>query len=300
MESSFRRRVIEKIRQKGSLVCVGLDPDPSAPQFPPEYRERAHAKLEFGKALVDAVHDLVPAVKPNTRFYDPGEWQDLRALVRYAHAKDLEVIGDCKENDIGTTMARAYQRQFETFEWDAITVNAYLGRDGIVGPAGQDIYAEWFQRGKGLFVLVKTSNPSSADLQDRRIPTGTNAGTDKEADIPVFQHVARAVERWSAPYDFSIGAVVGATHPGELALLRDELSGIILAPGYGAQGGTADAITGAVTGDRYCLVNSSRGIMYAHARRFRDKYKAGQFPEAARAEVEFMNADLARALSNAS
>ncbi|GAB4319128.1 MAG: orotidine-5'-phosphate decarboxylase [Promethearchaeota archaeon] len=292
--TNFKSRVVEKILQKGTVACVGLDPDVNAPGFPSFLRERRHAKLEFARAILDEIHDLVPAVKPNTRFFSPDEAGDLRELVRRAHALDLEVVGDCKENDVGSTVARAYESHFEWFGFDAITVNPYFGHDGVVGEVDDpehDLFGPWATRGKGLFVLVKTSNPGSAEFQD--LPVVPPGGGDP---LPLYLVVAREVERWSARYDHAIGAVVGATHPGQLAVLRAELGGLILAPGYGAQGATAADLASATDGERFCLVNSSRAVMYAHARRFQGQFREEDFAKAARAEVERMREQLASLL----
>ncbi|MHA1731735.1 MAG: orotidine-5'-phosphate decarboxylase [Promethearchaeota archaeon] len=286
---NFRSRLEEKTRQKRSIVCVGLDPDLEAPQFPAFLREGGHPKLEFAKQLIDAVADLVPVLKPNTRFYEPSEWNELRDIVKYAHKHDLEVIGDCKENDIGSTMGRAYSRQFGTFGFDAITVNGYLGSDGVIGTAGEPIFRPWFQRGKGLFVLVKTSNSSSSQVQDLQVmgPAG---------ERPLYATVAELVEQWSSEYEHVIGGVVGATHPRELTDLRELLSGFILIPGFGAQGATAADIGSALSSGKPCIVNSSRGIMYAHARRFKGKFNEEEFAQASREEVLIMRDELGKYL----
>ena len=282
---NFKDRLIEKIEYKHSIVCVGIDPDIDASQFPPEIRDHSiRPKENFAWRIIDAVHDIVPCIKINTRFFMPDEHDQLQSIVDHAHRNGLLVIGDCKQNDIGSTMAMAYKNEFGYYDWDAITVNGYFGSDGI---SGSGIFNEWHEKGKGLFVLIKTSNKSSSEFQD----------------IPIFKDIfpveyifnyikmAELVEKWSSMHGHSIGGVVGATHPDQIEEVSKIMNGILLLPGYGAQGGDANALDKLANG-KYCIVNSSRGIMYAHDRRFKDKYTVAKFEQAARAEVEFMNEDL--------
>lgn len=289
---NFRERLIEKIKQKQSVVCMGIDPDYGSPQFPRFLTEKREPKLEFAKMLIDKVADLIPVIKPNTRFYSIDESEQLKEIVKYAHKHDLEVIGDCKENDIGNTMVKAYQKQFGYFNWDAITVNGYFGTDGIIGNEKNPIFNKWFEKGKGLFVLVKTSNPSSKQIQNIR--TGYFDPLLFTRGILVWERVAELVEQCGKDYDHVIGAVIGATHPEDIPIARELLSGIILLPGYKAQGGKAEDIKDAVKGDKWCIVNSSRGIMYAYDRRFKGKFTQEEFVKASCAEVEFMKDDINR------
>lgn len=297
---NFRERLIEKIRQKRSAVCVGLDPDTAVDQFPPRNLFGFYPKLEFAKAIIDEVADLVPVIKPNTRFYLVEEYRQLEGIVKYAHKKDLEVIADVKANDIGNTMARAYEKEFGYFDFDAITVNGYLGTDGITGNEKNPIFKKWFERGKGLFVLVKTSNPSSSQLQDVDLQETRPVPQKRRIDLhnKVFVHKkvwmkkAELVESCGNDYDHVIGGVVGATHPGDIPIARRLLSGVILLPGYGAQGGTGKDVKAAVRDGRWAIVNSSRGVMYAYARRFKGEFDVADFAKASRREVEFMNADI--------
>jgi len=292
---NFKERLIEKIKQKRSVVCVGIDPDIYTSQFPKFLLKKPRIKLEFAKMIIDSVADLVPIMKLNTRFYLPEEHDILDEIVKYAHKHDLEVIGDCKENDIGDTMAMAYKNQF-SFGFDAITVNGYFGRDGVIGNEKQPIFKDWYEKGKGLFVLIKTSNESSGDIQDltvnmiMELPT-TNHPMKKKK-LFVYEIMATRVEEWGKQYDHVIGGVVGATHPEQLKNIRPLMNGILLIPGYGAQGGTADAIAHGVGDGKYCIVNSSRGVMYAHDRRFKGQFTPEQFADASRKEVEFMNDDI--------
>lgn len=293
---NFRERLIEKIEQKKSIVCVGLDPNVNVPSFPSFLKEGPKPKLEFAKMILDEVADLVPVVKPNTRFYsmhpDDYEGDQLAEIVKYAHKQDLEVIADCKENDIGSTMANAYENQFK-FGYDAITVNSYLGSDGVIGDG---IFNKWFKDGKGLFLLVKTSNPSSVEFQDVKC-------LDIAGDIAVldwkrlfsndylknYHLMASLVELWSKEFDHVIGGVVGATQEEQLGEISQMMEGLLLIPGYGAQGGKAEALKHLQDG-RYCIVNSSRKVMYAYKRRFKGSFET--FATASRKEVEFMNKDL--------
>ncbi len=155
LPENFRLRLIEKIRQKQSVVCTGIDPNLRSDQFPLFLVDGENAKLEFAKMIIDEVYDLISVIKINTRFFSPNEWQQLKQIVSYAQDKDLEVIGDCKENDIGTTMSLAYDNQFGEFGFDAITINGYFGRDGVIGDEKATIFDKWYESGKGLFVLVK-------------------------------------------------------------------------------------------------------------------------------------------------
>jgi orotidine-5'-phosphate decarboxylase len=284
---NFRERLIEKITSKKSIVCIGLDPFLQDIQFPVFVRKLELPKLEFCKMIIDEVADLVAVVKPNSRFFMPEEYRQLQDIVKYAHSQDLEVIGDVKENDIGSTMAMGYIRHFEGFNYDAITINPYLGSDGVVGGG---IYDRWFKAGKGIFVLVKTSNSSSKELQDLDLGDPL-LGSEP---LKIYSVMASLVEGWSKEYDHTIGAVIGANYPEQMQYLRSVMNGIFLMPGYGAQGGTAEDVKYGIdiSQDKWCIVNSSRGIMYAWQRGFKDQYAEHEFAEAARREVEHMNKEI--------
>ncbi len=281
--NNFRLRLIEKIKQKKSIVCVGIDPDLNSPSFPKFLLNEKKPKLSFAKMLIDEIEGLISVIKPNTKFYQIDETEQLRGIVKYAHQKDLEVIGDCKENDIGNTMAMAYEKQFSGFNFDAITVNGYFGQDGIIGDAKTPIYKKWYEKGKGLFVLIKTSNQSSKEIQDLEI---------KAEKSYVYAKMANLVESWSKSYDFTIGGVAGATHSEHLKIIRDCISGILLIPGFGAQGGRPEDINQIIKKNKYCIVNSSRGVMYAYKRRFKDKFSEEDFAQASKEEVIYMNKEL--------
>jgi orotidine-5'-phosphate decarboxylase len=281
--SNFADRLRRQIFTKNTRVCVGLDPDPACfPKdllesygisgWPPEVvnedlLERVSVCIEeFNRRVIDAVLDYSATVKPQSAHYERFGYRGIRALaetVQYAQKKGLMVILDAKRNDIGSTAqkyARAYLgggrgEEFPAIPFDAITVNPYLGRDGI------NPFVEMCVRyGKGIFILVKTSNPSSGDLQDLRL---------KEGDIPLSQLVASLVASWSEPlkgtHGFSaIGAVVGATYPEDIKVLRELMPhSFFLMPGYGAQGGTAANLKYAFTSDGLgVLISSSRGVIY--------------------------------------
>lgn len=224
--------------------------------------------LEFNKGLIDALCTLVPAVKPQCAYYEMYGWPGVKALydtIAYAREKGMFVITDGKRNDIGTTMqayAAAHLGSVKVgescctpFGCDALTVNAYLGSDGITPLLDTCRDAD-----KGIFALVKTSNPSSGELQDRILEDGTT----------LYATVGRLCEKWgeSLPgkYGYSgVGAVVGATYPQQLRELRASLPHtFFLVPGYGAQGGGAKDVAPAFDGNGLgAVVNASRSILCA-------------------------------------
>ncbi|MCE9637341.1 MAG: orotidine-5'-phosphate decarboxylase [Planctomycetes bacterium] len=271
--NNFADRLSAAIHDKGSAVCVGIDPRMA--QLPAEFqpkrdtpREAAEAVARWAAALIDVVAPLVPVVKPQLAFFEAFGAPGFRAYhdtVIAARERGLLVIADAKRGDIGSTAEAYAEAHFDVIGADAMTVNPYLGRDSL------DPYARYLKNGKGLFVLVKTSNPGSSDLQDLW------AG-----DAPMHHHVARMVHSIGrdcvgASKQSAVGAVVGATHPSELVRLRQILPDApLLVPGYGAQGGTADDCAAAFLPDGTgAIVNSSRGITFAfrsgeHAKRFGD------------------------------
>lgn len=275
---SFAQRLAEEVVRKGNGVCVGIDPRfESLPEIlrkcenrhgQPDLATRAAAYSTFGKAIVDIVAPLVPVVKPQAAFFEqlgPAGMVALGDVIRHATQRGLIVILDGKRNDIGTTAeayADAYLGRGERSGWgsDSLTVSPYLGHDSLE-PFVQAAVA----RDAGIFVLVKTSNPGSGYLQDQLIGAGADRGT-------VYQHIADLVQKLNAPILSPcglgpVGAVVGATYPEQLAELRLRLdSSWILIPGYGAQGGTAkDVALGFRHDGLGALVNSSRGIIFAHS-----------------------------------
>lgn len=271
-------RLIKKIVETQNPTVAGLDPKLD---FIPDYiKENAYmeygktlegaaaALFEFNKGLIDALYDIVPAVKPQAAYYEMYGWHGVHALqktIEYAKSKGLFVITDGKRNDIGTTMT-AYAKAHlgitdiegesaEAFGSDALTVNAYLGTDGVKPVI--DVCKEY---DKGLFVLVKTSNPSSGELQDRIL----------DDNLTVYRTMGNMCESWGkelmGEYGYSgVGAVVGATYTKQLGELRKALPHtFFLVPGYGAQGGGAADVAPAFDENGLgAIINSSRGIMCA-------------------------------------
>lgn len=300
-------RLIRAIEEKKNPTVAGLDPKLS---FIPAYIKAqsfekfgatlagaADALLTFNKGLIDALCDVVPAVKPQCAYYEMYGWQGVKALyetIAYAKSKGLFVITDGKRNDIGTTM-EAYAaghlgktdvngESIAAFDADALTVNGYLGSDGI-RPLLQICKAE----DKGIFVLVKTSNPSSGELQDKIL-----------SDQTVYAEMGKMCEAWGADtcgeFGYSaVGAVVGATYPAQLAELRAALPHtFFLVPGYGAQGGGAQDIIGAFDKEaRGAVINSSRAIMCAYQK---GGFDEKDFAEAARLEAIRMRDEINSAL----
>ena len=300
----FSDRLDNAIKAKGNPICVGLDP--RFDQLPLSIRDAAikehghtaeavaQAFLTFNKAILDAVSDLVPVCKPQVAFYEEFGWQGMRAYadtIRYAKEKGLIVISDAKRGDIGAT-ALAYARahlgsenieiQNAGFDADALTVNPYLGRETL-----EPYLDVGIPSGRGIFVLVKTSNAGSGDLQDLQIFTDAmsqesavsaahaqrssgNTGS-RNGQKFVYEHVAALVDQLGKKYRgqkglTDVGAVVGATYPEEARRLRECMpETIFLIPGYGAQGGSAkDAAAGFRDDGRGAIINNSRGIIFAY------------------------------------
>lgn len=287
----FADRLIAAIQKKGSPICVGLDPRlGSIPDFIKTNATPAESIVKFNKAVIDAVHDLVPAVKPQFAFYLQHGAVGVQAFEEtcaYAAKKGLIVIADAKCNDIGST-AQAYAEAFlgdKPFNCDAVTVTPYLGYDGI-----KPFVEICKKKGKGIFVLVKTSNPSSGDLQDRMT----------EDHLRNYEVMAHLLESWGSDeigqngYS-SIGAVVGAPYPAEAKKLRALMPhGFFLVPGYGAQGGTAQDVKNSFNKDGMgALINSSRDIIFAWEK---EKTDPKDFAAAARNAVIKMKADLEKVL----
>jgi orotidine-5'-phosphate decarboxylase len=294
-------RLISKIKATQNPTVLGLDP--RLDYIPADLKEAAFelygktlegaadAILRFNKALIDAVYDIVPAVKPQAAFYEMYGWQGVRALaetIYYAQSKGMYVIVDGKRGDIGTTMeayadawlgaAEVEGVSFTSFGGDALTVNGYLGTDGI-----EPLIRVCQKQDKGIFVLVKTSNPSSGELQDMRI-----------AEKTVYETMASLCERWGASlpgaYGYSgVGAVVGATYPEQLTELRRKFPKLFfLVPGYGAQGGGGKSVAGAFDINGIgAIINASRSMMCAWK-----KAPGLSLAEATRAEAIRMKDDI--------
>lgn len=300
-------RLIRAIEEKKNPTVAGLDPKlsfipayikaQSFEKFGATLEGAADALLTFNKGLIDALCEVVPAVKPQCAYYEMYGWQGVKALyetIAYAKSKGLFVITDAKRNDIGTTM-EAYAaghlgktdvngESIAAFDADALTVNGYLGSDGI-RPLLQICKAE----DKGIFVLVKTSNPSSGELQDKIL-----------SDQTVYAEMGKMCEAWGADtcgeFGYSaVGAVVGATYPAQLAELRAALPHtFFLVPGYGVQGGGAQDIIGAFDKEaRGAVINSSRAIMCAYQK---GGFDEKDFAEAARLEAIRMRDEINSAL----
>jgi len=269
--------LIAAVAKTQNPTVVGLDP---ALDLVPEFIKRntyekygetlkgaAKAVLKFNKGIIDAVCDIVPAVKPQLAFYEALGAEGIKAFrktAEYAKKRGLYVIADAKRGDIGST-AKAYAdaylgkirvggNTYEPFPADALTVNPYIGSD-CVEPFADACKAN----GKGIFILVKTSNPSSGELQDKLID-----------GVPVYEIIGKMCERWGfgdTRYGYSgLGAVVGATYPEQLKELRRKMPNtFFLVPGYGAQGAGAADVAGAFGSNGLGgIVNSSRGIIAAY------------------------------------
>ncbi|HCW32689.1 MAG: orotidine 5'-phosphate decarboxylase, orotidine-5'-phosphate decarboxylase [Candidatus Peregrinibacteria bacterium GW2011_GWE2_39_6] len=305
IKSNFADRLIAAIKRKGNPICVGLDPRlKQIPKFIKEQQIKQYGEtkeaaarclLEFNKGIIDAVADLVPCVKPQIAFYEEYGFHGIWAFeetCRYAHDKELLVIADAKRNDIGSTAegyARAYLGEIELFgekisglNVDALTVTPYLGYDGV-----KPFVDSCCEYGKGIFVLLKTSNPSSGDLQDQLLDEKVAEGFGVNGRITTYELMAHLIESWGADligdsgYS-SIGAVVGATYPKQAEQIRKLLpQAIFLVPGYGAQGGGASDVKPCFDEDGLgAIVNSSRGIIFAYEKS--EIFSPESYAEAAR------------------
>lgn len=304
-------KLVEKIKKTGAPIVVGLDP---MMNFVPEHiKSKAFAEkgetLEgaaeaiwmYNKEIIDKTYDLIPAVKPQIAMYEQFGIPGLVAFqktVDYCKEKDLVVIGDIKRGDIGSTSA-AYATAHlgkvkvgnticQGFNEDFVTVNPYLGTDGV--KPFIDVCKE---ENKGLFILVKTSNPSSGEFQDRIID-----------GRPLYEHVGEKVAEWGASHmgdSYSyVGAVVGATYPEMGKVLRKVMpKAYILVPGYGAQGGQGKDLVHFFNEDGLgAIVNSSRGIIAAYQNEKYAQFGAQNFADASRQAVLDMIADIDQALQN--
>ncbi len=295
-------RLIEKIILMQNPTCVGLDTVLS--YLPEEMRREANSFetaaagiFRFNKDIVDSVCDIVPAVKIQAACYEMYGDAGMKCFadtVSYAKSKGLFVIADAKKNDIGNTAgfyAKAYLGETDlsttsarAADADFLTVNGYLGSDGIL-PFTEACKAN----DKGIFVLVKTSNPSSGEFQNVKLADGR----------AIYEYMGELVEKWGADtvgtYGYSaVGAVVGATHPEEAEILRQEREHtFFLIPGYGAQGGSARTLKGCFDGRGLGgIVNNSRGILCAYQKR------GGTYFAAAREAAIAMQKDLASTIGD--
>ena len=290
-------RLIEGIIKTQNPTCVGLDT--LFDYLPDEMKEGvttfegvAEKVLAFNKKIIDYIYDIVPSVKVQIAYYEIYGVAGMQAYyetLRYAAEKGLVVIADAKRNDIGSTAAcyakaflgesQVNEENLRAFPSDFVTVNGYLGSDGIL-----PFVEECEKHDKGIFVLVKTSNPSGAEIQNVILENG----------VPMYEYMGGLVEKWGqstiGKYGYSaVGAVVGATHPMEAARLREVLPHtFFLIPGYGAQGGKAEMLKSCFGKDGLGgVVNNSRGILCAY------KKNGGTYYEAAREACIAMQKDLA-------
>ena len=306
-------QLISKIKETNAPIVVGLDP---MLKYVPEYiRQQAYAEYgetlegvaeaiwQYNKGIVDAVYDLIPAVKPQVAMYEqfgiPGMIA-FKRTVDYCKEKGLVVIGDIKRGDIGSTSeayavghlgkVRIGDKSYAGFDEDFVTVNPYLGSDGV-----KPFTSICAGEKQGIFVLVKTSNPSSGEFQDRLID-----------GKPLYELVGEKVRDWGAECmpesgDYSyVGAVVGATYPEQGKLLRKVMPHtFILVPGYGAQGGKGSDLVHFFHEDGLgAIINSSRGIIAAYQQEKYAGYGEKGYADAARAAVIDMREDIASALRN--
>ena len=304
-------QLVANIKKTGAPIVVGLDP--MLNYIPEQVQQKAFAEYgetlegaaeaiwQFNKEIVDKTYDLIPAVKPQIAMYEQFGLPGLAAFkktVDYCKEKGLVVIGDIKRGDIGSTSAayavghigkvKVGSKTYAPFDEDFVTVNPYLGSDGV-NPF-LDVCKE---EKKGIFVLVKTSNPSSGEFQDQKID-----------GRPLYELVGEKVAAWGSEvmgdeYSY-VGAVVGATYPEMGKVLRKVMpKAYILVPGYGAQGGKGKDLVHFFNEDGLgAIVNSSRGIIAAYKQEQYAKIGAENFGDASRAAVETMVADIKGALEN--
>ncbi len=301
-------KLVKKIEQLSAPIVVGLDP---TLDFVPQhilqraYEEKgenltgaAEAIWQFNKGIIDATYDLIPAVKPQIAMYEQFGVEGLKAFqktVEYCKKKDLLVIGDIKRGDIGSTSA-AYAtghlgkvtiggKDYRGFDEDFVTLNPYMGSDAI-----KPFMEVCKEEKKGLFILVKTSNPSSGEFQDQLID-----------GRPLYELVGSKVAQWGEEHmgeSYSyVGAVVGATYPEMGKVLRALMpKAYILVPGYGAQGGKAEDLAAYFNKDGLgAIVNSSRGIIAAYKSKGYEKFGPEAYADASRQAVLDMREDLKKA-----
>ena len=307
-------QLVNNIKKLDAPIVVGLDP---MLDYVPEYIKKAafaeygetlegaaEAIWQYNKAIVDAIYELVPAVKPQIAMYEQFGIPGLSAFyktVQYCKEKGLVVIGDIKRGDIGST-SEAYavghlgkvqvgSRSYYGFDEDFVTVNPYLGSDGV-----NPFIKVCKEENKGIFVLVKTSNPSSGEFQDRQIADAGNR--------PLYEVVGEQVAKWGEThmgdtYSY-VGAVVGATYPEMGKVLHKIMpKSYILVPGYGAQGGKGADLVHFFNEDGLgAIVNSSRGIIAAYQQEKYARFGAENFADASRAAVLDMKEDIEQALQN--
>lgn len=302
-------KLIDRIRETNNPTVIGIDPkyDMIPECIKNKYEQNmegvAKAIEEFNKALIDATFDIIPAVKINIAFYEMYGLEGMKVFeetCKYAKEKGMLVMADIKRGDIGST-SKAYSNAFlgrtqigekeeKIYDVDFVTLNPYMGIDSV-----KPFIEDCKKYNKGAFIIVKTSNPSSGDLQDLKLENGEE----------VYTRVAKLVEEWGedlrGKYEYSsISAVVGATYPKQLKDLRKTAPHtFFLIPGYGAQGGKAEDIAlGFDSNGIGGIVNSSRGLMCAYkSDLWKDKYTEERFAEATRQEAIRMRNELNNAIS---
>ena len=295
--------LIDKIKEKNNPTVMGLDP---RYEMLPECIKNKYGKdvksvfegiLEYNKSLIDATFDIIPAVKPQIAFYEMFGIEGIKCFketCKYAKEKGLIVIADIKRGDIGTT-AEAYsnaylgrtlvgEKEESFYDIDFVTVNPYFGIDGV-----KPFIEDCKKYNKGIFILVKTSNKSSGELQDLKLEEGKT----------IYEKVAKLVNSWGeelvGEYGYSsISAVVGATYPVQLKELREIMpKSYFLIPGYGAQGGKAEDIALGFKDGLGGIVNASRSLMCAYkSDRWKDKFKDEEYAKATREEAIRMRDEL--------
>ncbi len=296
--------LIDKIKEKDNPTVIGLDPRYEmipkciTQKYAPTLEGASKAIIEFNKRLIDATYDIIPAVKPQIAFYEMFGIEGMKAFketCEYAKQKGMIVIADIKRGDIGST-AEGYSNAFlgktkiankeeSIFDVEFVTLNPYMGIDSI-----KPFIEDCKKYNKGIFILIKTSNPSSGDIQDVKMKDGEE----------LYTKVAKLVENWGedlrGEYGYSsVGGVVGATYPEQLESLRKVAPHtFFLIPGYGAQGGKANDIAKAFDSNGIGgIVNSSRGLMCAYkSELWKDKFTEEEFEKATRAEALRMKEEL--------
>ncbi len=300
--------LIDKIKSTNNPTVMGLDPryemipEVVRKKYGTDFKSVCEAILEYNKTLIDSVADIIPAVKPQIAFYEMFGVDGIECFKKtceYAKEKGMIIIADVKRGDIGSTAAgysNAYigktslgDEEKALYDIDFVTVNPYLGIDGV-----KPFIDDMKKYNKGIFVLVKTSNPSSGELQDLMLEEG----------ITVYEKVAGLVNEWGkdmiGEYGYSaMGAVVGATYPEQLKELRTKMPNTyFLIPGYGAQGGKAEDIALGFKDSIGGIVNASRSLMCAYKKEeYKEKYSEEEYGLATREEAIKMRDELNKAIN---
>ena len=317
---SFSDNLIDQIKRKKSIICVGLDPriGGSGSKIPQNIMERVNnnyndAIWEFNKEIIDHTYEITAIFKPQIAFYEGYSALDaLKKTIDYIHEKNSLVLLDAKRNDIGSTAEAYASAIFDNFKADAVTVNGYLGSDGIVP------FLRYIPKGKGVIVLIKTSNKSSGEFQDLFSlsipdipPSGIETTVEKGLLVRNYIQMARLIKKWGENPKFveegnsygklgysNIGGVVGATFPEQMKLIRKEIpKNFMLIPGYGDQGGTAKDIINGVNDDGFgAIISASRSINFAYQKSpYKDEYEETEFGAAAGKAAK----DMQEAINNA-